>query len=178
MIVNLGHNPVLHETTVVLSVVTGRRAAGRGRRSVQKSPITVAGVYEMVLTFGYMDTHDVVGELHDRDSPAASIDLGDTTFFLGRETVTSIPRGDMPRWRRNSSSARPRNSQHVALYQCLASKCSRSGRRSRSEPTQAHVRGWQGGRCRGVGRMGAEVDLALEGGDDGVGEVQAVQPLA
>ena len=77
-----------------------RRAHGSSRRPIVGHRPRCGGVYQVVLTFGYMDTHDVIGELRQlRAARRAAIDLDDVTFFLGRETVASIPKGEMPRWR-------------------------------------------------------------------------------
>ncbi len=98
LVSNLRHNHVLHETTIVLSIVT---ADVPRVEPATRSSITAhgGGVYEVVLTFGYMDTHDVMGELRQLQLAAGGINPDDVTFFLGRETVASIPKGDMPRWR-------------------------------------------------------------------------------
>ena len=57
------------------------------------------GVYQVVLTFGYMDEHDVLERAAHVRLDGARSTLDEATFFLGRETVASIPEGEMPRWR-------------------------------------------------------------------------------
>ena len=52
-----------------------------------------------MLTFGYMDSHDVMDELHLISLDGRPLDVDEATFLLGRETVASIPEGEMPRWR-------------------------------------------------------------------------------
>ena len=98
MISNLRHNHVLHETTVVLSVVASDvpRTDSADRVSVS----TVApGVYQVVLTFGYMDEFDVMAQLRQVHIDSHDLDVDQATFFIGRETVASIPAGQMSRWR-------------------------------------------------------------------------------
>ena len=99
MVSNLRHNHVLHDTTVVLSVVGAEvpRVDAADRATAR----TVApGVYEVVLTFGYMDEFDVVAQLRQVHLDGhGDIDVDQATFFIGRETVASIPAGEMPRWR-------------------------------------------------------------------------------
>ena len=98
MLSNLRHNHVLHETTVVLSVLASEspRIAAADRAAVS----TVAdGVYQVVLTFGYIDPPDVLDELRRVRVDGRPVNVEDATFFIGRESVASIPEGEMPRWR-------------------------------------------------------------------------------
>jgi KUP system potassium uptake protein len=98
MISNLRHNHVLHETTLLLAVIASElpRIDPAERAVVSRiSP----GVHQVVLTFGYMDEHDVMDELRRLRLDGRALDVDDATFFIGRETVASIPRGDMARWR-------------------------------------------------------------------------------
>ena len=51
------------------------------------------------MTFGYIDEPDVIAELRRVRLDGEPLDVDEATFFIGRETVTSIPEGEMPRWR-------------------------------------------------------------------------------
>jgi KUP system potassium uptake protein len=98
LISNLRHNRVLHETTIVLSVIAS--TSPRVERPERVALTAVGnGVYQVVLTFGYMDEHDVHGELHHVRLDGVPVDADAATYFLGRESVASIPAGEMPRWR-------------------------------------------------------------------------------
>jgi len=98
MISNLAHNHVLHETTVVLSVATAEtpRVAKEDRAVVHQ---VADGVFQIVLTFGFVDEPDVLDELRGLDLRGTTLDPDEATFFIGRETVTSTPGGEMPVWR-------------------------------------------------------------------------------
>jgi KUP system potassium uptake protein len=95
---NLEHNHVLHETTIMVSVVPAEVPRIEVGRRAAVSELG-HGVYQVVLTLGYMDRHDVGDELRHVRLDGEPIDLEHATFFLGRESVTSIPEGEMPRWR-------------------------------------------------------------------------------
>ena len=96
MISNLRHNHVLHERTVVLSINTS--GAPRAPPAERQSVTEVAeGVYQLVLTFGFLDTPDVIGELQRARLGGRPLDLDQVTFFLGLESVASIPAGEMAR---------------------------------------------------------------------------------
>ncbi len=98
MISNLRHNHVLHKTTVMLSVVASQSPSVEAPDRTSLTTIS-AGIYQVVITFGYMDEHDVLAELRQLRPDGHPLDLDDATFFIGRETVSSIPDGEMPRWR-------------------------------------------------------------------------------
>ena len=98
MLSNLRHNHVLHERTVIVSVVTADIPRVAPDERVALTPIA-AGVLQVVVTFGYIDEPDVIAELQRVRLDGETIDVEDATYFIGRETVTSIPEGEMARWR-------------------------------------------------------------------------------
>ena len=57
------------------------------------------GVIQVEVTFGYIDEPDLIAELRRVRLDGDALDIDGATFFIGRETVTSIPDGEMPRWR-------------------------------------------------------------------------------
>jgi KUP system potassium uptake protein len=95
---NVRHNHVLHRTTIFLSVLASE--SPRVERP-DRAEVTALGdgVHQVVLTFGYMDRHDVPSELRHVQLDGEPIDVDGATFFLGRESVESIPEGELPRWR-------------------------------------------------------------------------------
>ena len=98
LISNLTHNHVLHDTTVVLSVHTSDAPDVDPERRIEVSDVS-SGVFQVVLTFGYLDRPDVVAALREVRLDGRPLDVDNATFFLGRESVASIPEGEMPRWR-------------------------------------------------------------------------------
>ena len=98
MLSNLRHNHVLHERTVIVSVLTADIPRVAADERVALTPID-AGVLQVVVTFGYIDEPDVIAELRRVELDGEPIDVDDATYFIGRETVTSIPEGEMARWR-------------------------------------------------------------------------------
>jgi KUP system potassium uptake protein len=95
---NLRHNRVLHETTIVLSILVSDapHVPPDERIAVARN---AAGAFEIVLTFGFVDEADVVDALRDLDLDGRRLDPDTATFFIGRETVTSTEIESMPRWR-------------------------------------------------------------------------------
>jgi len=72
--------------------------------------------YEVHLRFGFMDQPDLTGTLHLCTSHEIRCDLMDTTFFLGRETLITRRRSDMPYWREKLFVALARNAGSPASY--------------------------------------------------------------
>ena len=120
LISNLRHNHVLHETTVILSVITTQIPHVPRDRVASKT--VRPGVHQVELTFGYMDDHDVVAELLRLHVDGVPLDLADVTFFIGRETVSSIPAGEMPRWREELFVVLNRGAASAARFYNLPSR--------------------------------------------------------
>jgi KUP system potassium uptake protein len=121
MISNLRHNHVLHETTLVLSVIASE--SPRIDPARRTSVTTIAdGVHQVVVTFGYMDDQDIVKELRQLDVNGLPLDVEGATFFLGRESVASIPEGEMSRWREQLFVVLHRGAASAARFYSLPSQ--------------------------------------------------------
>ena len=79
-------------------------------------------MHQVVLTFGYMDAHDVVSELRRVRLDGVPLDVDGATFFLGRETVASIPEGEMPQWREELYMVLHRGAESAARFYQLPSQ--------------------------------------------------------
>jgi KUP system potassium uptake protein len=118
---NVRHNHVLHETTVVLSVLASRSPCVE---RPDRAEVTTLGhgVHQIVLTFGYMDRPDVPEELRHVHLDGQPVDVDGATFFLGRESVESIPEGELPRWREHLFVVLHRGAASAARFYCLPSQ--------------------------------------------------------
>ena len=85
---NLRHNKVLHKTTLLVSVETADepRVPEDSRTQVTK---VEPGVFQIVITFGFMDEPDVPAALATLDVRGLTFDPSDVTYFIGRESVVS-----------------------------------------------------------------------------------------
>jgi KUP system potassium uptake protein len=113
LLANLRHNEVLHETVLLVSVQTMDMPRVPKPRRVTIHQLG-EGFYQLILHFGFMDPPDVPQALYEIVVGDFGVDLTDTTYFLGKETV--LPVGEdthLARWRarlyglmhRNASSA-------------------------------------------------------------------------
>jgi len=121
LISNLAHNHVLHETTVVVSVVTADTPSVAVADRVDVSQVG-DGVYQVVLTFGFVDDPDVVTALHGLPLGDRLLDPEQATYFIGRETVSSVPGGQMPVWREQLFTLLNRGAASASRFYRLPSK--------------------------------------------------------
>ncbi len=95
---NIKHNKVLHERLALLSVLTEEIPYVPNRDRVSVS-LLGPGMYRLVIRYGFMQEPRVPQALSGVTLGDWTFDLGQTTFFLGRETVVSTARPGMARWR-------------------------------------------------------------------------------
>ena len=83
---NLRHNKVLHNTTLIVAVDTADepRVSPEQRASVKK---VAPGVFQVEVTFGFMEDPDVPKVLAAIVHPGLEYDPEDVTYFLGHESI-------------------------------------------------------------------------------------------
>jgi KUP system potassium uptake protein len=94
---NLKHNQVLHETIIILTVKTLQtpRAPDSERVKIEEfSP----DLRRVTLTFGFMETPNVVKALTASRKHGLKFDIMKTSFFLSRRTVVPSEKSGMPIW--------------------------------------------------------------------------------
>jgi KUP system potassium uptake protein len=94
---NLKHNQVLHEKIIVLTVRTLETP-----RAPESSRITIEevkpDVRRVTLTFGFMETPNVVKALTAARAQGLKFDVMKTSFFLSRRSVVPSQKSGMPLW--------------------------------------------------------------------------------
>jgi len=95
---NLKHNKVLHQTVLLVRVVTENipRVAGADRIKVRELG---SGFWQIEAHFGFAQTPNVPRELGRADIPGLELDPSQLSFFVGRANVKSSSRPGMARWR-------------------------------------------------------------------------------
>jgi KUP system potassium uptake protein len=83
---NLRHNKVLHKTTLIVSVDTddAPRVDPEDRYQITK---VEPGVFQVLLTFGFMEDPDVPAALAQIEHRGLEFDADDVTYFIGRESI-------------------------------------------------------------------------------------------
>jgi KUP system potassium uptake protein len=94
---NLKHNQVLHETIIILTVKTLQTP-----RAPESERVKIEDVFDNVrrvtLTFGFMETPNVVKALTEARKHGLKFDIMKTSFFLSRRTVVPSEKSGMPLW--------------------------------------------------------------------------------
>jgi KUP system potassium uptake protein len=95
---NLKHNRVLHERVILLHVTTEDIPFVPVERRIAVEKLG-KGVYTVELRFGFFEESDVPRALESARNFGLSVDLDNTTFFIGRETIVRGSRPSMSAWR-------------------------------------------------------------------------------
>jgi KUP system potassium uptake protein len=95
---NLQHNKVLHERVILLTVTTSDIPHVDAEDRVTVEPLG-HGFYRLTLRYGFMEEPDVPEALQEASARGFQIDLSETTFFLGVETLLATRRPGLPLWR-------------------------------------------------------------------------------
>ena len=112
---NLRYNKVLHERVVVLTVATAQvpHVPAGERLSVQ--PLG-QGMFNMRVQYGFMEDPNVPEALQQASQHGLQIDLDDTTYFLGRETIIVTRRRGMAIWREKLFVVMARNAVRATAF--------------------------------------------------------------
>jgi KUP system potassium uptake protein len=89
---------VLHERVILLTVVTSDVPYVSKDKRTEVEPLG-HGFYRLTLRYGFMEEPDVPEALTQASAKGFKIDLNDTTFFLGLETLLATRRPGLPLWR-------------------------------------------------------------------------------
>ena len=83
---NLKHNKVLHKCTLIVAIDTAEepRVAPEDRAHITK---VAPGVFQVQITFGFMDEPDVPAVLSTLSHFGLEYDADDVTYFLGHESI-------------------------------------------------------------------------------------------
>jgi KUP system potassium uptake protein len=94
---NLKHNHMLHERNILLTIKTADipRVPNNERIEVESVSDTFTAV---TLTYGFMETPNVVKGLELCRKRDLNIDPAATSFFLSRRTLRPASRSQMSRW--------------------------------------------------------------------------------
>ncbi|MES1201634.1 MAG: KUP/HAK/KT family potassium transporter, partial [Pseudomonadota bacterium] len=109
---NLKHNQVLHEQIIILTVKTINSPRAPDSERVKLEDF-LPDVKRVTLTFGFMETPNVVKALTEARKLGLKFDIMKTSFFLSRRSIVPSEKSGMPLWQdhlfiflaRNSTNA-------------------------------------------------------------------------
>jgi KUP system potassium uptake protein len=97
---NLKHNQVLHDQIIILTVNTLQTPRAKESERVKVEEF-MPDVKRVSLTFGFMETPNVVKALTEARKQGLKFDIMKTSFFLSRRTVVPSEKSGMPLWQDN-----------------------------------------------------------------------------
>jgi KUP system potassium uptake protein len=113
---NLEHNKVLHQQIIFVTVKTEQipHVADAERLLVEHFG---SGLYRVKIHYGFMEEPNIPAVIDQTAGQALPrIDPGDTTYFLGRETIISTSRPGMAKWREKLFALMSRNATTATAY--------------------------------------------------------------
>lgn len=112
---NLKHNHILHERIVLLTILTedAPRVPFNERVEIEKLG---QGFYRITGHYGFMETPNIMDILDACRTKGVTVNLGDITFFLGRETLLSSDTPSMSLWRKMLFSFMSRNAERATTF--------------------------------------------------------------
>ncbi|MCB0974215.1 MAG: potassium transporter Kup [Actinobacteria bacterium] len=115
LIMNLRQNDSLHDTVVMLSVVTDDRPVVL---RPQRARVTEFGdgFFQLEMRYGFTEAVNLSADLADLTIPALSFDPDHTAYFLGRERIEATNRPGMAIWRERLFAWMHRNASDPSRY--------------------------------------------------------------
>jgi KUP system potassium uptake protein len=112
---NLRYNKVLHEHVIVLTVSTSQVPHVPVAERVSVQPLGES-LFNMRIQYGFMEDPNVPEALRQAREQGLHIDLDDTTYFLGRETIIVTARQGMAVWREKVFVLMARNAVRATAF--------------------------------------------------------------
>jgi KUP system potassium uptake protein len=109
------HNKVLHDQVVILSVVTDDVPEVLGKGAVRYKSFG-HGFWAVTAHFGFMQSPDVLEALRRCRPAGLRLNLADTSYYLGRETLLPVPGGGMSQWRKRLFRLLSRNARSATDF--------------------------------------------------------------
>ena len=115
MLQNIRHNKVLHERVILLAMRTESMAYVSDEERLHVETLA-PNMYRVVARHGFTEDADVPTVLGLLDPHVLTVDVAQSTFFLGRETLLATDRPGMAIWRERLFSRMSRNAQRATKF--------------------------------------------------------------
>jgi KUP system potassium uptake protein len=113
---HLEHNKVLHETVILVTVITEHVPRVADERSFELTKLD-KGFCRLVIRSGFMQSTDVPSLLRRAaEAHSLPIDFADMTYYIGRETFLATERGKMGRVAESIFAFMSRNAGTASAY--------------------------------------------------------------
>jgi KUP system potassium uptake protein len=115
LINNVRHNRVLHERTVIATVITEEIPYVPENRRVELIS-RGKGFYRLLIRYGFMEAPDVPAAVERCRSREFPVDLDQISFFVSRETIMPSLQPEIAVWRERVFALMSRNAQNVTDF--------------------------------------------------------------
>jgi KUP system potassium uptake protein len=112
---NLKHNLVLHERTVIATVITEEIPFVPEPQRIELTPLG-KGFYRLLIRYGFMQAPDVPAALDLCRRQGLAIDLKQVSFFVSRETILPSLQPGIALWREKLFALMSRNAQNATDF--------------------------------------------------------------
>ena len=112
---NFKHNRVLHERVAFLTILTEEIPYVSRQQRLELEPLG-HGFFRMIAHYGFMEAPNVHHILARAKEDGLALDVGTTSFFLGRETLLATRQPGMARWRKYLFALMSRNAQQATSF--------------------------------------------------------------
>jgi len=112
---HLKHIPAIHEQVIIFSVVVAEKPFIAPDKRLKVTPLG-EGFYRILAICGFMETPAVPELLAGAASHGVTVDLQNTSFFLGRETLLTTGASRMAGWRKALFGFMSRNAWNVSTF--------------------------------------------------------------
>jgi KUP system potassium uptake protein len=109
------HNKVLHKQVILLSVTGEQVPEVPPERRYTVEPLG-QGFFRIMARYGFMQQPNVPEVLESCKAEGLKIELRDTSYYLGRETLLPSGRSGMMRWRKALFAFISRNARPATAY--------------------------------------------------------------
>ncbi len=110
-------NKVLHETVVLLSVVTAEVPAVPDAERMEVRAIDAeGGIWRVIARYGYMESPDVTALMERVRDSGVPVKLNETTYYFNREMIITGGDTRMWEWQKRLYSLLSRNARPVRDY--------------------------------------------------------------
>jgi len=109
------HNKVLHEQILLLSIVAAESPFVPASQRLSVSSLG-HGFFRVIATYGFMQTPNVPDILTQAKSHGLAVELMNTTFYLGRESLLTGGGAKMMSWRKSLFAFMSRNAWNATTF--------------------------------------------------------------
>lgn len=109
------HNKVLHNQVVLLSVINERVPEISAAERTTVEPLS-EGFFRVTARYGFMQTPNIPHVLAACKQMGLDVDLNDTSYYLGRETLLTSGDSRMMKWRKSLFAFISRNARPATAY--------------------------------------------------------------